>query len=131
MESRGLALWRGGLGLRKSPTGRSALTPTLSRRTGEGGSVAGASEQGRLNLYSAGRGIGEHKASAKTKRGAGGFQGVARGCHVVHEIGLAQGQRLAGAGEVVLVGRDGAKGVLVAGALRGNRLGAVAVPPRD
>jgi len=83
-----------------------------------------SSKQGRLNLHSAGGGIGEHKASAKTKGGAGGFQGVSARRHVVHGVGLAQGQGLAGAGEVVLVGGNRAKGVLVAGALRGNRLSA-------
>jgi len=37
---------------------------------------------------------------------------------------VSHGQGLAGAGEVVLIGCDGAKRVLVAGALRGNRLSA-------
>ena len=47
------------------------------------------SEERGLNLHSSGRGVGEHEASAKAKGGAGGFEGVSAGRHVVHEIGLA------------------------------------------
>jgi len=64
-----------------------------------------SSKQGCLNLHSAGGGVGEHKASAKTEGGAGGFEGVSAGRHVVHEIGLTESQGPARAGEVVLIGR--------------------------
>jgi hypothetical protein len=57
-------------------------------------------------------GIGKNKASTKAERGAGGFQGVAACSDVVDEIGLAEGQGFAGAGEVVLVARDRAEGML-------------------
>jgi hypothetical protein len=61
-------------------------------------------------------------ASAKAERGAHGFQSRATRGDVV-EIGLAEGQGFAGAGEVVLFGRDGAEGVLMACALGLDRLG--------
>lgn len=77
-----------------------------------------------LNLNPAGCGVGKDKASAETERGAGGFHRVAAGGHVVHEIGLAKRQHLAGAGEVVLFGRDGTKAAFMSGALGLNRLSA-------
>ena len=83
------------------------------------------SEEGGLNLGAAGRGVGEHEASAETESEAGGFERVAAGGDVVHEIGLAERQDFAGAGQVVLIGGDGAKRQLVAGALGLHRLGAV------
>ena len=70
-----------------------------------------------MDLGAAGGGVGEDKASAEAKRIAGGFHRVAAGGDVVHEIGLAESQRFPGAGEIVLVGRDWAERVLVAGAL--------------
>jgi hypothetical protein len=70
-----------------------------------------------LELNAAGCGVGEHKASAEAKGKAGGFKGVSARRNVVHKIGLAERQRFAGAGKVVLLWRDRAKGVLVAGAL--------------
>ena len=76
-------------------------------------------------MGAAGRGVGKDKASAEAKSEAGGFQRVAARRHVVHEIGLAEGQHLAIAGKVVLLGCDGAKRQLVAGALGLHGLGAV------
>ena len=67
-------------------------------------------------------GVGEDKASAETKGVAGGLHGVAAGGDVVHEIGLAERQGFAGSGDVVLVGRDWAKRVLVPVALALNWL---------
>lgn len=84
----------------------------------------GASKKGRLNLRVVVGGIGENKASAETERGAGGFQGVAAGGDVVHEIGLAERQGVRGTGQVVPVGRDRTKSMHVAGALGLNRSGA-------
>ena len=75
-----------------------------------------------MNLSAAGRGVGKDKASAEAESEAGGFQRVAARRDVVHEIGLAERQHLAIAGKVVLLGCDGAKRQLVAGALGLNRL---------
>jgi hypothetical protein len=74
------------------------------------------------------RGVGEHEASAKAESEAGGFEGVAAGRYVVHEIGLAERQHLASAGKVVLLGRYRAKRQLVASALGLHGLRAVDVP---
>lgn len=60
-----------------------------------------------MDLCAAGRGVGKQEASAKAESEAGGFEGVAAGGDVVHETGLAEGQRFADAGEVVLVGGIG------------------------
>ncbi len=68
-----------------------------------------ASKEGCLNLGAVAGGIREDKASAKAERGASGFQGVAAGGDVIHEIGLAQRGDFAGAGQVVLVGRQNHK----------------------
>ena len=57
-------------------------------------------------MGAAGRGVGKDKASAEAKSEAGGFEGVAARRHVVHEIGLAERQHFAIAGEVVLLGCD-------------------------
>src|SRR5690242_10396981 len=43
------------------------------------------SEKGCLELNAAGCGVGEHKASAETKRKAGGFKGVSARRDVVHK----------------------------------------------
>ena len=83
------------------------------------------SKEGGLNLGAAGRGVGEHQTSAEAESEAGGFEGVAARRYVVHEIGLAERQHLAIAGKVVLLGRDGAKRQLVAGALGLHGLRAV------
>jgi len=53
---------------------------------------------------SAGVDVGKHEASAKTEGGAGGFERVSARRHVVHEIGLAECQRLAAGGEMMLIG---------------------------
>ena len=68
-------------------------------------------------MNAAGGGVGENKASAETKGSAGGFKRVSAGRYVVHEIGLPKGQSFSGAGKVVLLWRDRAKGVFVASAL--------------
>ena len=75
------------------------------------------SKQRGLQLHAAGGGVGEDEASAEAKGKAGGFKGVSARRDVVHEIGLAERQRFARAGKVVLLWRDRAKRVLVAGAL--------------
>ena len=95
------------------------------RALAAGGRGRRMSEEGGSNLGAAGRGVGEHEASAETESEAGGFERVAAGGDVVHEIGLAERQDFAGAGQVVLIGGDGAKRQLVAGALGLHRLGAV------
>jgi hypothetical protein len=87
-------------------------------------SADGSNESG-LNLGAMGGGVGKYKAIAKPERDAGGFQGVAARRNVVHEIGFLERQGSAGACQVVLVGRDGAKRQFVAGALGLNGLGAV------
>ena len=66
-----------------------------------------------MNLGPAGGGVGEHKASAETKREASGFQRVSAGRDVVHKVGLAESQGFARSGKVVLLGLDGAKRVFV------------------
>ena len=99
-----------------------------AQRTGSGWLPLGESansEEGGLHLGAAGRGVGEHEASAEAKSEAGGFQRVAARRDVVHEIGLAERQHLAVAGKVVLLGCDGAKRQLVAGALGLHGLRAV------
>ena len=68
-------------------------------------------------MGAAGRGVGKDKASAEAESEAGGFQRVAARRHVVHEIGLAERQHFAIAGEVVLLDWYRAKRQLVAGAL--------------
>jgi hypothetical protein len=78
-----------------------------------------------LNLGAVSGGVGENEAGAEAERGAGGFQGVAARGNVVHEIGFLERQGFAGAGEVVLVGRDGTERVPVAAALGLNGLGVV------
>ena len=78
-----------------------------------------------MNLGAAGRGVGKDEASAEAESEAGGFEGVAARRDVVHEIGLAERQHLAIAGKVVLLGCDGAKRQLVAGALGLHGLRAV------
>ena len=78
-----------------------------------------------MNLGAVTGGVGENVASAKPERKAGGFQRVAARRDVVHEIGFLERLGFAGAGEAVLVGRDGAKRQLVASALGLNGLGAV------
>ena len=78
-----------------------------------------------MNLGAVSGGVGENEAGAEAERGAGGFQGVAARGNVVHEIGFLERQGFAGAGEVVLVGRDGTERVPVAAALGLNGLGAV------
>lgn len=78
-----------------------------------------------MHLGAAGRGVGKDEASAEAESEAGGFEGVAARRDVVHEIGLAERQHLAIAGKVVLLGCDGAKGQLVAGALGLHGLRAV------
>jgi len=70
-----------------------------------------------LDLGASRRGVGKDKASAEAESKAGGFEGVAARRDVVHEIGLAERQHLAIAGEVVLLGWYRAKRQLVAGAL--------------
>jgi hypothetical protein len=75
-----------------------------------------------LELDAAGGGVGKDKASAETEGSAGGFERVSAR-DVFHEIGLPKVQSFACAGEVVLLWRDGAKRVLMAGAL-GDRTGA-------
>jgi len=82
-------------------------------------------KEGGSYLCSAGGGVGENKASAETEGKAGGFHRVSARRDVVHEIGLAERQRFAGAGKVVLVGGDRAKRVFVSGALGLNWLGSL------
>ena len=87
--------------------------------------MARNSKEGGLDLGAAAGGVGEDEAGTKAEGGAGCFQGVATGGDVVHEIGLAQGQEFASAGNVVLLGRDRTKRQLVAGALGLHRVRAV------
>ena len=108
----------GALAAAEPGAGAAPLPPERER-------MAAGSKEGGLYLGAVAGGVGEHKASAETECKAGGFQGVAARCHVVHKVGLAERQGFAGAGQVVLVGRDGAKRQLVAGALGLNGLGAV------
>ena len=117
-ESRGLALWRGAWG-GGSPSRKMRLGAPLAgaveramswAATFAVFSSANGSKESGLNLGAVGGGIGEHKASAEPEREAGGFQRVAAGRDVVHKIGLAERQGFAGAGQVVCIGRDGAKG---------------------
>src|ERR1035438_9821088 len=84
-----------------------------------------SSEEGGLNLGAAGRGVGKDEASAEAESEAGSFEGVAARRDVVHKIGLAERQHLTIAGKVVLLGCDGAKRQLVAGALGLHALRAV------
>ena len=81
-----------------------------------------------MDLGAVGGGIGEYQAGTEPERKAGGFQGVAAGRDVVHEISLAERQHFVGACQVVLVGRDGAKGQFVAGALGLHDLRAAECP---
>ena len=75
-----------------------------------------------MNLGAVAGGIGENETGAEAERGARGFQGVAAGGDVVHEIGLPKCQGFAIAGKMVLLWRDVAKRVLVALTLGLNRL---------
>jgi len=114
-ESRGLALWR------EAGTAQVPVGP--GRSPGRGGTGAVGSKQVRLDLGSVVGGVGENQAGAKAEGGAGGLKRIPAGGDVVDEISLAERQSFAGAGHVVLVGRDGAEGLLVARALGLDRMG--------
>lgn len=90
-EGPGVGTWAacGAWGASVWPTGCQSPRRVQGGALAGGSRVVASSKEGGLNHGAVAGGIGKNKAGAKAERGAGGFEGVAAGGDVIHEIGLA------------------------------------------